>query len=376
MEYVKLTDICQPKQWKTIPISKLSNEGYPVYGANGLIGCHSEYTHEYETIMIGCRGSCGTVSLSQPFSYINGNAMALDNLDEDIVRKKYLYYFLKYRGFNDVISGSSQPQITKTSLEKVEIPIFSISYQEEIINTLDKMQELISLKNFTIDKIETLKKSLFIKYFGDLQKNPFSWKIFKLDDLAEVVSGVTKGKKNNKPTIELPYMRVANVQDGYLNLSEVKTIEVTESDAEKYQLKDGDVLLTEGGDPDKLGRGTVWREEVPNCIHQNHIFRVRTDQKILNPEYLSKCVGSFYGKTYFLKSAKQTTGIATINSTQLKGFPVPIPPIELQNKFARIIEEINKRNDKMHESLMKLNENYNALLQRVFTGELIKQKVR
>lgn len=94
-ETINLFDVCQPKQWKVIPKSVLSSTGYAVYGANGIIGHYHEYTHEKPTIMIGCRGSCGGVIVSKPLSYINGNAMALDNLSEEIVSLTFLARFCK-----------------------------------------------------------------------------------------------------------------------------------------------------------------------------------------------------------------------------------------------------------------------------------------
>ncbi|PDM39735.1 restriction endonuclease subunit S [Geobacillus sp. LYN3] len=118
----RLSDICSPKQWKTISMNQLTDEGYPVYGANGIIGYYSEYTHTEETILITCRGAtCGEINICQPYSYVTGNAMALDSLDKEKVDLKYLYYYLKYRGFKDVISGSAQPQITRNNISKIKI---------------------------------------------------------------------------------------------------------------------------------------------------------------------------------------------------------------------------------------------------------------
>lgn len=84
---------------------------------------------------------------------------------------------------------------------------------------------------------------------------------------------MTLGRSLNTDTINVPYLRVANVQDGHLDLNYIKYIDILESELEKWELLSGDILLTEGGDWDKLGRGTVWHDEIPNCIHQNHIFK-------------------------------------------------------------------------------------------------------
>ena len=98
--------------------------------------------------------------------------------------------------------------------------------------------------------------------------------------------------------------------------------------------------MTEGGDSDKLGRAAVWNDELPYCAHQNHVFRVRPDREIVLTDYLRDVARSIYGKAYFLSVAKRTTGIACINKTQLGSFPVPIPPIELQNRYAGLAASV------------------------------------
>ena len=188
----------------------------------------------------------------------------------------------------------------------------------------------------------------------------------KLGEISDVVSGVAKNGNLSGDLIETPYMRVANVQDGQLNLSEIKTISVFKRDFEKYQLKNNDILMTEGGDPDKLGRAAVWKEQIKNCIHQNHIFRVRPDFEIMSSGYLCLLVGSDYGKRYFLKAAKQTTGIASINITQLKNFPVTLPPLPLQEHFAKIVEQIEAQKAILKQSISESDALFEGLLAAYF----------
>jgi len=209
---------------------------------------------------------------------------------------------------------------------------------------------------------------MFGLHNGDVKK----WIIEPLSTCTEIVSGVTKGKKYNGNTLlrDVPYMRVANVKDGYLNLSEIKTIEVTDAEIHKYKLISGDLLLTEGGDPDKLGRGAVWSCEIDECIHQNHIFRVRAIGNRVNPVFLSALMASKYGKSYFFKAAKQTTGIASINSTQLKAFPLIKPPVDLQNQFAAIVEKVEFLRAQYTKSLKNLESLYGTLSQKALKGEL------
>lgn len=169
-----LFDICQPKQWKTIAVKDLKNEGYPVYGANGIIGFHNEFNHEKETLLIGCRGSCGEVHISQPKSYINGNAMCLDKLSDNI-SLHYLYYFLKGYNFKPIISGSTQPQITQIGLKKVEIPTPTLETQQAIVNKIeslfDEIDEGIGRLKTAAQQIQQYRQSLLKNAFnGELTK--------------------------------------------------------------------------------------------------------------------------------------------------------------------------------------------------------------
>jgi type I restriction enzyme S subunit len=193
--------------------------------------------------------------------------------------------------------------------------------------------------------------------------------IKNLGNICDVVSGVTKGRKfDQERTVWVPYMRVANVQDGFINVNDLKEIEVLPTDVNKFRLLKGDILLTEGGDPDKLGRGAVWTYDIKDCIHQNHIFRVRANNvKEIEPLFLSALIGSSYGKKYFLRAAKQTTGIATINSTQLKNFPVAVPPISLQRKYIKAHVLIGQIRNRMNLSLKEMNSQFNALTQIYFS---------
>ncbi len=155
-------------------------------------------------------------------------------------------------------------------------------------------------------------------------------------EAADIAAGITMGRKTfETDLVSVPYLRVANVQDGLLNLAVIKHVEVTRREIEKWQLQDGDLLLTEGGDLDKLGRGTCWREQLPLCIHQNHIFRLRFPSERYDPDFVSLQAASPYGKAYFFAHAKKTTGIASINQQVLGSFPLLSPPLPEQQRIAK-----------------------------------------
>lgn len=181
------------------------------------------------------------------------------------------------------------------------------------------------------------------------------WEKEILNNIAVIQTGLAKGKKGITSSCWLPYLRVANVQDGFLNLNEIKEIEVEESQIERYRIKAGDILLTEGGDRDKLGRGTIWRGQIPLCLHQNHIFVVRPNQDVLFNEFLAYLFSSPLGKKYFLSCAKQSTNLASINSTQLKNFPIVFPVVQEQKAIAVILSTWDKAIEKT-ERLIELKE--------------------
>ncbi len=153
---------------------------------------------------------------------------------------------------------------------------------------------------------------------------------------------------------------------GYLDLAEVKTIEIKRSEVEKLLIRPGDLLMTEGGDPDKLGRAALWAGEIEACVHQNHVFKVRSDRARLLPIYLRVLAGSAYAKAYFLSVAKKTMGIASINKTQLSAFPVPLPPLPLQQAFERRVQSAESILKQQAEALSKATAAFDALLSRAF----------
>jgi type I restriction enzyme S subunit len=174
-----------------------------------------------------------------------------------------------------------------------------------------------------------------------MNKTPSPWPMTRLRDIAEIGTGITLGHEPGAVySREYPYLRVANVQDGYIDIDDIKTIRIFPSEFTRYQLQKGDILLTEGGDFDKLGRGAVWDGAIPGCLHQNHIFRVRLRHG-LSPEFFAAYMASTAGRAYFLSCAKQTTNLASINKSQLSAMPVPVPSSGEQKRITEILDSID-----------------------------------
>ena len=263
----------------------------------------------------------------------------------DAVYNEYLYFFLKSKTnyLNSLGRGATFKEISKSIVEKIEIPLPNIEKQHQIVKELKATRNLIAHRKQQLTKLDELIKARFVEMFGDMLLNSLEWPEKPLEGLADIVSGITKGRKTTETgLIEVPYMAVSNVKSGYIDWTTIKTILATKQEIEQYRLMPDDILMTEGGDPDKVGRGAIIKNPLKDSIHQNHIFRVRLDKSELLPAYFAEYLQHQKAKRYFLGCAKQTTGIASINMRQLRALPVLIPPLPLQNQFAAFVAEVDK----------------------------------
>ena len=233
-----------------------------------------------------------------------------------------------------VKKGATVHSLANGFLEGLYFPLPPLDEQRRIVGVLDRAAEIRRRADAARAKARAIIPALFLDTFGDPATNPKEWPVQSLADLADIGSGLTKGRKLNGILTEpVPYLRVANVQADRLDLSEIKMIDATNDDRVRCRLAPGDLLMTEGGDMDKLGRCAIWQGQIDLCLHQNHIFRVRMSQSVA-PDYARAFMQSKAARGYFLRVAKRTTGIASINKTQLGHLPVWVPPLPLQAAFA------------------------------------------
>ena len=299
--------------------------------------------------------------VDEPFFLGADGVKVLRSKDEN-ANYKYLYYALK----NVKIPNTGYNRHFKW-LKEVQINYPDKNKQAEIVEILDKVSNIIRKREAELSALDTLIKARFVEMFGDMYLNSKGWSEAKLESMADVVSGITKGRKTKSEDLtEVPYMAVSNVKDGYIDWTTVKTIGATQQEIEQYRLLADDVLMTEGGDPDKVGRGAIIKEPLENCIHQNHIFRVRLDESVVLPEFFAEYLQHQRSKRYFLGCAKQTTGIASINMTQLRALPVLIPPLSKQEEFVLFKEQIDKSKVAIQAALDKSQLLFDSLMQKYF----------
>ena len=341
MEKIKLIDICTPKQWKTMPTSELLEEGYPVYGANGIIGYCREYNHEDPVIAVACRGAtCGSVNITVSKSYVTGNAMCLDNLRSD-VEIDYLYYCLKHYNFKNVISGSAQPQITRQGMKKVCIYICNHDEQIVIVHKLKNIENIIELRKRELKKLDDLVRGRFVELFGDPSTNPRGWMETTVgDECFYIKDGPHKslpdiGKENGGH----PFISVRNIVNGYIDFSTARYIS-DEDFAEainKCNPEKGDMLYSKGGTTG-IAKLIDIDEEFANWVH---VAVLKFDKTKLNGIFFENMLNGAY---CYEQSQRLTKGIANkdLVLSAIAKIKMYIPPIKLQNQFADFVKQVDK----------------------------------
>ena len=307
----------------------------------------------------------GAVGISQYFGCVSPVYYVFEPIEGTDLR--YIYYLFTNTGFQKEMRKYAKGileirlRISSNDMLKRIVPSPPFKEQQRIADYLDKMcaeiDAVLEKTRASIKEYKKLKQAVItqavtkgirgdrpmkdsgIEWIGDI---PAEWRKTQLRHCAAIKSGITLGKMYEKTAsrVERPYLRVANVQDGYVDLSVLTTIEVTQDEDLKYRLRAGDVLMTEGGDRDKLGRGCVWHGEIEPCLHQNHIFAVQTSKDTLLPEFLEYLTVSDVGRSYFDVTAIKTTNLACTSSSKVLAFTIPLPSVEEQ---AEIVEALNTK---------------------------------
>ena len=330
-----------------------------------------------------------------------------------VMEPRYLLRWLVSPAFTSKASESQGrtvlPKINHEALNSKPVPVAPLPEQKRIADKLDALLARVDVCRGRLDRVSAILKRfreavLAAATSGELTREwreeqgkdgetqsfhledaevirdyrfPASWSIRRLAEVASITGGVTKdSKKQSSEFMELPYLRVANVQRGYLDLSEVKTIRVPPDRVGDLLLRAGDILFNEGGDIDKLGRGWIWNDELPECVFQNHVFRARLFDSAFQPRYFS-WYGNSRGHEYFLARGKQTTNLASINKSVLSSLPVAVPPADEQAEIVRRADELFKFADRLERhcarAAARAVELTPSALTKAFRGELVPQ---
>ncbi len=334
------------------------NEGaIKVFGSNGIVGKHDRAITNGRTIIIGRKGSFGKVTwCDEPCFPIDTTYFVDSTQTKEELR--WLFYALESLELDAVNFDSAVPGLSREVTYSLPLIFPPKPEQQRIAAYLDAscaaIDAAVAAKRGQLKILDSLRKSIIqravTRGLGKdpklrktdsvwIEELPEKWRLVALKRLCEIHTGLTLGKTYEGALIERPYLRVANVQDGHVDLSDITTIEVPASVARGVELRSDDVLMTEGGDLDKLGRGTIWDGQIPGCLHQNHIFAIRCFRHKLLSKFLAYLTGSEYGRDYFEATGKRTTNLASTNSTKVGLFPIPLPSIEEQEAICAFLDD-------------------------------------
>ncbi|QDV85390.1 restriction endonuclease subunit S [Stieleria magnilauensis] len=268
-----------------------------------------------------------------------------------------------------VTEGANLPRVDANGFDRIEIPLPPLSEQRRIVEILNKARDIRRLRQQADDLTTQLIPAIFYDMFGDLLPKESDCDRPLLSTIADVQGGLQVSQRRDSMPLKRPYLRVANVHRGRLELSEIKEIGLSERELERTRLFVDDVLLVEGhGNINELGRAALWNSEVQECVHQNHIIRVRCGDRI-EPTYLCSFINSIVGRHYFSVAGNTTSGLNTISTGVVGKLPVPIPPLDRQETFAGIVKTIRELDLESEDDRLtpKLNA---SLLAYAFSGEL------
>ncbi len=384
-----LSELTTPKQWKTISTKALLSEGYTVYGANGKIGYFDQYTHEHPTIMITCRGAtCGNLHISEPFAYINGNAMALDGQPTTLVGLKFLYFALKARGLEDTISGSAQPQITGKGLSEVRLPLPPLPEQKVIADKLDTLLAQVENTKARLERIPQILKRFRQSVLAaavsgrlteewralhDLEEG--SWSSMPLKSIAEVLDPNPSHRYPKPVSGGIPILSTQQF-DGYSGWTTNKAKHVSRDFFDERKGKCGfyedDIIFARKG---RLGLARFAPKGF-DYVYSHTVFIVRPHKNV-NPVFLLWSLRPDSVVDYLLMAMNSNTGVPTLGKGVFEKMEVNVPSPEEQTEIVRRVDQLFAHADRIEQqvnnALARINNLTQSILAKAFRGELTEQ---
>ena len=290
------------------------------------------------------------------------------------VLPEWIYYFVRREPFRrdakrNFTGTAGQQRVPTSFLQETLIPVPPLDEQRHIVDLLARAEGIVRLRREAQRKAAELIPAIFVEIFGDPGTNPKGWPVYALGTLSDVQGGVQVSAARRTLPLTKPYLRVANVFRDRLDLTEVKSIQLTEGEFERTRLQRGDLLIVEGhGNPEEVGRVAVWNGEVDECTHQNHLIRARPALSRLLPHYASALLNSPGGRQSLRRAGKTTSGLSTISAKNVKETPVILPPVDLQTTFVRYVDEVSSIMRRQSLARIQAESALRALLARAFGG--------
>lgn len=295
--------------------------------------------------------------------------------DPERLDRKYLAYYLRSEQFvrwvNEQVAGAKMPRVSMKIFWEHEIPLPPLDEQKRIVAILDQADAIRQKRQQAIALADDFLRSVFLDMFGDPVTNPKGWEIQPISKVAEVQGGLQVTKKREGLPVTCPYLRVANVYRGRLELSEIKTMQVTEVEQERVALVKNDILIVEGhGNKEEIGRCAMWDGSIGNMIHQNHLIRVRVINNRVLPQYLTDFINSEGGRGQLIGASNTTSGLNTISTRLVKETAVLIPDLNIQERYIQIFKKVTETLNHFQQGTLEGKGFFESLSQKAFSGQL------
>ena len=341
MKRLTLGDVCK-KASSNIAQKDLQDKigAYPIYGASGLIKQVDFYQQDKEYIAVVKDGAgIGRTMLLPAYSSVIGTMQYLLPKEGIPIDIKYLFYAVEHMNLAKYFSGATIPHIYFKDYQKEPINIPDIDTQRKISRIFDKIDALIISRKEQRTRLDQIVKSRFIEMFGDVIRNSKAWQMRVFEDVAASRLGKMLDAKQQTGKYSYPYLANFNVQWFRFNIENLNQMDFDEDDRAEFELKDGDLLVCEGGE---IGRCAVWHNEIQPCFFQKALHRVRCNRQIIHPDYLAWWFKYNCDYDGFTAIAGSKATIAHLPGIKLKQLQVAVPPIELQEQFATFVEQTDK----------------------------------
>lgn len=352
-DFKKLGEVCELYQPQTISKQQLDDSApYPVYGANGIIGRYSQFNHKEKELLMTCRGAtCGTINISEAYSWINGNAMVI-HPKSNCISIYFLRYLFNASDLSSIITGAAQPQITRSTLSNFPIPVPPLPVQARIVDELDCLQGILSKKRQQLAEYHSLAQAIFHQMFGDPVVNEKGWEVKRLGEVCDSFNYGTSSAADENG--KMKYLRMNNLTyEGEIILDNMKYINVDKESYEKYVVRRGDILFNRTNSKELVGKTALFNFD-EEMIIAGYIIRIRVNNNTLHPQYATSYMNSPYMKAYLTTKAKGAVNQANISAKELKLFPIPLPPLPLQQSFAARIAAIDSQRERLAASIREL----------------------
>lgn len=398
-EVVRLGDVCEDMHQGINTVTdqhkiSYSDEGIPIIQSKNItkgyldlfdarivdLKTYEYYREKYQPklgdILVCNIGTIGkSLLVKDEKDFLIAWNLFLIKLKKEKINENFLNHIFNYKDknneFDKLLTGGTVKFINKKIMQSIQIPLPPLDIQKKIADTLDKAQELIDKRKEQISALDKFLENLFLAMFGDPVSNPMEWEVKELKNIIlTVTNGITRRRKISENIGDI-VLRLRDIKINSIDYSDTNRIPLESKEKEKFKAELGDLLFIRvNGNPEYVGRCSVFKGFLENVYFNDHIMRVRFDLNSSNSIFLSHYLNNKFGKKEIKKSLKTSAGQHTISQSGLEKVVIILPPLDLQNQFASIVEKVEAEKTKLEASLKEMEDNFNSIMQRAFKGEL------